>query len=94
MESKLGKKYDFLFLPDNDDYYCSEIIWLAFRKPNGKPIFESSPMSFKDKSSGEMSPYWVEHFKRRNAEIPEGVDGTNPGDMSRSKAIRMVHYYF
>ena len=52
------------------------------------------PMTFRDKQTGEISPLWVEHFKRYKCEIPEGVPGTNPGDMSRSKAIRIVHHYF
>lgn len=94
IKALLGKRYDFVFDPDDDDYYCSELIQACYLKPNGKPIFRSAPMTFRDKNSGEVSPLWIEHFKRFDCKIPEGVPGTNPGDMSRSRKIRIVHRYF
>lgn len=94
IKTLLNKRYDFVFDPDDDDYYCSELIYVSYLKPNGKSIFKMKPMTFRDKQTGEISPLWVEHFKRYKCEIPEGVPGTNPGDMSRSKAIRIVHHYF
>ena len=94
LKSFLGKPYDYVFLPDNDKYYCSEIIYLAFLRPNGKPIFKATPMSFKDKETGETSPLWKKHFERHKTPIPEGILGTSPGEMSRSKAIKIVHRYF
>ena len=71
-----------------------EIIYLAFLRPNGKPIFKATPMSFKDKETGETSPLWKKHFERHKTPIPEGILGTSPGEMSRSKAIKIVHRYF
>jgi len=94
LKSFLGKPYDYVFLPDNDKYYCSEIIYLAFLRPNGKSIFKATPMSFKDKETGKTSPLWEKHFERHKTPIPEGVLGTSPGEMSRSKAIKIVHRYF
>ena len=94
MKSLIGKPYDYVFSPDNDDYYCSEIIWLAFRKKNGQPIFDARPMSFKDKVTGETNPYWIEHFEKHHVPVPEGVPGTSPGDMSRSRTLQVVHRYF
>ena len=94
IKTLLNKRYDFVFDPDDDDYYCSELIYVSYLKPNGKPIFKMKPMTFRDKQTGEISTLWVEHFKRYKCEIPEGVPGTNPGDMSRSKAIRILHHYF
>ena len=90
----LGKRYDYVFDPDDDTYYCSELIYVSYLRPDGKPIFRMKPMTFRDKTTGETSPLWIEHFKRHKCDIPEGVPGTNPGDMSRSKAIRIVHRYF
>lgn len=90
----LGKRYDYVFNPDDDTYYCSELIYVSYLRPDGKPIFRMKPMTFRDKTTGETSPLWIEHFKRFKCDIPEGVPGTNPGDMSRSKAIRIVHRYF
>lgn len=94
MKSLLGKPYDYVFLPDNDAYYCSEIIQLAFRTKNGKFIFKTQPMTFIDKATGETSELWVTHFERHKTAIPEGVEGTSPGEMSHSKVLRIVHHYF
>ncbi len=94
LKSFLGKPYDYVFLPDNDKYYCSEIIYLAFLRPNGKSIFKATPMSFKDKETGKTSPLWEKHFERHKTPIPEGVLGTSPGERSRSKAIKIVPRYF
>lgn len=94
LKSFLGKPYDYVFLPDNDKYYCSEIIYLAFLRSNGKPIFKATPMSFKDKETGETSLLWEKHFERYKTPIPEGRLGTSPGEMSRSKVIKIVHRYF
>lgn len=82
----IGKRYDMHFSPTNDMYYCSEIIYLNY-KIDGKPIFKSAPMTFRDKNSGEMSPLWIRHFEMLKSPIPEGVEGTNPGDMSKERKI-------
>ena len=94
IQALLGKRYDFVFDPDDDDYYCSELIYATYLKADGSPIFQCAPMTFRDKATGEISPLWIQHFKRYGSEIPEGVPGTNPGDMSRSDQIRIVHRYF
>ncbi len=94
IQALLGKRYDFVFDPDDDDYYCSELIYATYLRADGSPIFQCAPMTFRDKATGEISPLWIEHFKRYGSEIPEGVPGTNPGDMSRSDQIRIVHRYF
>lgn len=94
IETLLGKRYDFTFTPNDNNYYCSEIIYVSYLDKSGKPIFKAAPMTFKDKKTGETSPLWVKHFKMHKQPIPEGVEGTNPGDMSRSKAIKIVHRYF
>ena len=94
IDTLLGKRYDYVFTPGDDTYYCSELIQVSYLKSNGKPIFKSHPMTFKDKKTGETSPLWEKHFQMHKHEIPEGVPGTNPGDMSRSRAIEIVHRYF
>lgn len=94
MKQQVGEGYDFIFAPDDNEFYCSEIIYRAFLRPNGKPIFKAKPMTFKDKTTNETNAYWEQHFRRLKVSIPEGVTGTNPGDMSRSKSLKIVHYYF
>lgn len=90
----LGKPYDPLFVIDNDKYYCSEMIHLAFKRANsGKAIFKEEPMTFKDPDTKEFFPIWVDYFEKLGAKIPEGAPGLNPGGMSRSKALTIVYNY-
>ena len=43
LKSKLDVPYDDLFLLNNDSYYCSELIYEAFKKDE---IFDVFPMTF------------------------------------------------
>lgn len=83
-KSLLGKPYDETFLPDNDAYYCSELIQMAFGN-----LFPSAPMNWRDKE-GKLPEYWEKHFKELGIPVPEGVPGTNPTDMSRSPLLRKL----
>jgi cell wall-associated NlpC family hydrolase len=80
----IGKPYDNAFLPDNDAYYCSELIQAAFGN-----LFESKPMNLRDKE-GNLPEYWQKHFKELGIPVPEGVPGTNPTDLSRSPLLRKL----
>ena len=31
----LGKRYDYVFNPDDDTYYCSELIYVSYLRPDG-----------------------------------------------------------
>ena len=90
----LGKEYDYLYNESNNAYYCSELVRDVFIDSIGNPLFEAVAMSFKDKSTGEIIPYWFEHFNQRNSKVPEGELGTNPADMSKSNKIHIVHKYY
>ncbi len=87
----LGQPYDDSFLPGNGKMYCSELVWESFQA-DGEPIFEARPMNFRA-PDGAMPAYWTGHFEALGEAIPEGVPGTNPDDMSRNVAIRIVHRY-
>ncbi|MDR2121932.1 MAG: hypothetical protein LBP34_02290 [Flavobacteriaceae bacterium] len=90
---QVGKGYDRAFNPNNDLYYCSELIYFAFYKANhNQAVFPLNAMTFKS-SNGEYSSYWTEHFRKLNIPIPEGEPGTNPGAMSQSEVIDIVHYF-
>jgi hypothetical protein len=91
---KVGKKYDDAFDISNDQYYCSELIYQIFKEANhGQEVFPLRAMTFKSKDTGKFPEYWVEHFKKMGIPIPEGQPGNNPGDMSRSDLLNIVHYY-
>ena len=80
----IGKPYDNAFMPDNDAYYCSELIQAAFGD-----LFESKPMNWRDKD-GNLPEYWKEHFKELGMPVPEGTLGTNPTDLSQSPLLRKL----
>ncbi|MCK9560235.1 MAG: hypothetical protein M0R44_07300 [Candidatus Marinimicrobia bacterium] len=89
-----GKPYDDVFNIENDAYYCSELVYECFRIANsGKPLLILEPMTFKDPGTNMTFPAWQEYFSELNALIPEGAPGLNPGSISRSPVLRIVHMY-
>ncbi|MBO4382154.1 MAG: hypothetical protein J5799_04345 [Bacteroidales bacterium] len=80
----VGKPYDDAFLPNNDAYYCSELIQVAFGN-----LFESKPMNWRD-ADGNLPEYWMNHFKKLKMSVPEGIPGTNPTDMSQSPILKKL----
>jgi hypothetical protein len=92
--SLIGKEYDNGFVLGNDKYYCSELVYeILLKANNGSPVFPLNIMTFKSPLTGETSNEWVEHFKKYNLPVPEGEPGINPGAMSQSEVIDIVHYY-
>lgn len=88
---ELGKPYDDAFLPENGKWYCSELLYEAFKHANnGKPVFSLSPMTFKKPGGTAFFPIWVEYFSKLGMETPEGIPGCNPGGMSRSEMLELV----
>ena len=85
----VGDPYDLTFLPDNDAYYCSELVRDAYRRPDGSYLFDAVPMNFLS-PDGSLPPYWEELFERLDMPVPQGLPGTNPQDMSRSPILRDV----
>ena len=90
---KDAKIYD-VYVMSNDSFYCSELIYLAALKANnGTPIFLLNPMTFKDPDTGDFNSAWVEYYKNLGVKIPEGKPGINPGGISLSDKINIVHIY-
>lgn len=89
-----GKPYDKVFDIHNDAYYCSELVYCSFLAANdGKPVFELQPMTFIDPVSGVTFGAWKEYFQKLAVPIPEGQPGINPGGISRSSVLTIVHAY-
>lgn len=91
---RLGSPYDDVFDINNDAYYCSELVHIAFQEANGgQPLFTVEPMTFRDPRTGETFPVWTEYFEKLGAPIPEGAPGLNPGGMSRAEEIQIIGAY-
>lgn len=81
---QLGKPYDEVFEMDNGKYYCSELIYDAFKYAQPKnQLLSLSPMTFKDPKTDSIMQVWVDYYKSLQTEIPEGKPGINPGYISR-----------
>lgn len=86
----IAKSYDEIFIINNDSYYCSELIYEAFKKDN---IFTLSPMNFLDPITKEPLQEWEEYYRNIEEVIPQNQPGINPGAMSISDKIGIVHIY-
>ncbi|WP_060872685.1 YiiX/YebB-like N1pC/P60 family cysteine hydrolase [Myroides odoratus] len=88
---QLGVPYDENYLYANSKYYCSELIYDAFKAANkNKEFFRMYPMTYKSKYTGEYFPVWVQYFEKLDQIIPEGSPGCNPASLSWSKNITIV----
>ena len=89
-----GKPYDYIFDINDDTYYCSEIIYEGLKKAdNTQELFSLKPMTFNEPGTDIPFVHWVEYYEDLEHPIPEGELGLNPGGMSRSDAIEIIHVY-
>ena len=89
-KSHLGEPYDWSYRPDNGKMYCSELIYESFCREDGTKIFQARPMNFRN-AEGEMPQFWIDLFAKLGEEIPEGVIGTNPNDMSKEEVLEEIY---
>jgi hypothetical protein len=88
---QLGVPYDDAYVYNNGSYYCSELIYDAFKNSNkGKPFFELFPMTYKKPGTTDFFPAWVDYYKQIGKPIPEGQPGCNPGGISVSDKIEII----
>ncbi len=93
-QKMVGKPYDDIYKIGNGRYYCSELVYEIFKRANnGEAVFQLYPMTFIDPKTGKTFPAWIDYFSELDEPIPEGEPGLNPGGISRSPAIRIVHHY-
>ncbi|PSK88837.1 YiiX/YebB-like N1pC/P60 family cysteine hydrolase [Taibaiella chishuiensis] len=88
---QVGAPYDDDFIYGNGKYYCSELVYDAYKYANKeRPFFELQPMTFKQPGKPDYYPVWVSYYKKLGRDIPEGEPGCNPGGLSRSPKIEIV----
>ncbi|MBP5572006.1 MAG: hypothetical protein J6X39_05000 [Bacteroidales bacterium] len=88
-KSFCGQPYDMRFLPDNGAMYCSELVRESYLGPDKEYLFEEKPMNWKNEK-GEIPVYWTQLFALLGMDVPQGVPGTNPQDMSNSPLLETV----
>ena len=84
----LGRPYDRLYLPDNEAIYCSELVQFSMVDHHGYRLLRPIPMSFHD-ASGRITTYWRRFYEQHDMEVPEGWPGSNPGELSQRREIRI-----
>ncbi|MBE9463221.1 YiiX/YebB-like N1pC/P60 family cysteine hydrolase [Dyadobacter subterraneus] len=87
-----GVPYDDEFIYNNKKYYCSELIYDAFKKANGgTDFFTLQPMTFKQPGSAKFFPVWIQYYAKLGIPIPEAEPGINPGGISTSPFIEILN---
>ena len=89
-KSKIGMNYDDVFIINNNSYYCSELIYEAFEEDS---IFQLQPMTFLHPETKDTLKIWKEYYSDLKVDIPQNKLGINPGIMSLSDKIEIVHFY-
>lgn len=89
-----GLPYDRVYLTGEDAYYCSELVVDSFKHANGGvEFFAEHPMSFRDAATGAVLEYWIAYYRYFGLTVPDGEPGSNPGNLSLSDKIVVVHRY-
>lgn len=83
----IGKPYNYTYIQNENEYYCSDFIERAFRDCS---IFELQRMSFVNPKTKKTDEYWVQYYHKFNAKIPEGELGCNPNGLSQSNKIYRI----
>lgn len=85
---QLGVAYDDAFLYNNKKYYCSELIYDAFKYANNNnDVFRLEPMTFKSPKTKATYQAWINYYNNLGIEIPEGKPGINPAGIAASNLL-------
>ena len=89
-KQQIGISYDEMFLMNNNSYYCSELIYKSFEKDS---VFTLEPMTFLYPNTQDTVQEWKDYYSELQLKIPQNELGINPGFMSLSNKIQIVHFY-
>ncbi|GEM52134.1 hypothetical protein EB1_19240 [Empedobacter brevis NBRC 14943 = ATCC 43319] len=89
-KTMLGKPYNWLYILNDNELYCSDFVERAFRDDK---VFELIPMNFKNKETGIIDNFWVDFYRKKGKEVPQDEPGTNPNQLATSeKLIRIGEF--
>ncbi len=89
-KTMLGKPYNWLYILNEDELYCSDFVERAFRDDK---VFELIPMNFKNKETSVIDTFWVDFYRKKGKEVPQDEPGTNPNQLATSeKLIRIGEF--
>ncbi len=92
-QHQIDVPYDDAFLVNNGKYYCSELLYDAFKfGNNGADFFELQPMTFMQPKKNNFFPAWEAYYQKLQMPIPEGAPGINPGGISMSPKLDVFLY--
>lgn len=83
-KTMLGKPYNWLYILNDDELYCSDFVERAFRDDK---VFELIPMNFKNNETGIIDNFWVEFYRKKGKEVPQDQPGTNPNQLATSEKL-------
>ncbi|UWX66771.1 YiiX/YebB-like N1pC/P60 family cysteine hydrolase [Empedobacter stercoris] len=83
-KTMLGKPYNWLYILNDDELYCSDFVERAFRDDQ---VFELIPMNFKNKETGIIDDFWVNFYRKKGKEVPQDEPGTNPNQLATSEKL-------
>lgn len=83
----VGATYDVDFYTDNDAYYCSELVSLAY-STDSTTLFPMTQLNF-CLPDGSLPIYWTQLCKLIGKDIPEG-EGIMPSDIIKSDLLEKV----
>ena len=86
-KTMLGKPYNWLYILNDDELYCSDFVERAFR--NDK-VFKLIPMNFKNKETGIIDDFWIDFYKKKGKEVPQDEPGTNPNQLASSDKLTRI----
>ncbi|WP_313385359.1 YiiX/YebB-like N1pC/P60 family cysteine hydrolase [Chishuiella sp.] len=86
-KTMLGKPYNWSYILNENQYYCSDFIERAFR--NNK-IFELIPMNFKNSETGKIDDFWINFYKKQGKNVPQDEPGTNPNQLANSDKLKKI----
>ncbi len=83
----LGKPYNWTYILNENEYYCSDFIERAFRKDE---IFDLIEMNFKNKETDKIDDFWIDFYRKKNLEVPQDQPGTNPNQLANSEKLNRI----